>query len=104
MGDLLHALYSKFEHFLDLGNNFTGIIVIVRDQLIRLSDQVELEERLWVLVPCKILIDLLLDFFGPGELVIIDSKITIRFLFIIFRFTAIAGSLFLWEFVLYGRG
>ena len=67
------------------------------DQLIGLADQVELEERLRVLVASKLLVDLPLDLLGPVQFILADRQVTIGLIAVIVR--VIAQSLFLGELV-----
>ena len=82
MSDLLHALHTLLENILDLRNNVHWVVVEDWDKLVRLSDQIKLEKRLWVLVPRKLLVDLLLDLFGPGKLILINWQVAIRLVFV----------------------
>ena len=82
MSDLLHALHTLHENILDLSNNINRVVVENWNELVGLSDQIKLEKRLWILVPGKLLVDLLLDLFGPGKLILINWQVAIRLVFV----------------------
>jgi hypothetical protein len=53
------------------------VIAISWNQLVSFADQVKLEQRLWVLVACKFLVDLLLALFGPWKFILVNQEIAI---------------------------
>ena len=77
MRNLLKALDTGLKHVLDLLDDLSWVVVVVRDQLGGLLDQIKLEERLWVLVPRKVLVDLLLDLLGPGQVSLCDGQVAV---------------------------
>jgi hypothetical protein len=81
--DLLEALDAILEDLLDLLNNLRRVVVILRDQLVRLADQVKLEQRVGVLVASEVLVDLALDLKSPGELILTHRQISVGLITIV---------------------
>ena len=101
MSNLLYALHSLLEDILDLGNDLNRIVIVDRDQLVRLSDQVELEKGLRVLVSAELSVDLSLNLLGQVELIILDHKIAVRLFIVEVRLALVTRSLLLGELVLH---
>ena len=78
--NLLKALDTILENFFDLFNDLSGVVVVLRDKLVGLTDQIKLEQRIGVLVARELLVNLTFDFESPGKFILTHRKVTIGLL------------------------
>lgn len=81
--DLLKDLDTILEDLLNFLDDLDRVVVVLRDQLIWLPDQIELEQGVGVFVAGKLTVDLAFDLEGPGELILAHRQVTIRILTLI---------------------